>query len=861
MNKTYFSFTFKKLCVLFLLFVCFVSPVYSAKKCTRTLKRIPVHKGFDLNKFAGTWFTVTRTTFAWGDYTFESFSLEIEKAEDGSFGFSYTGQIGDKCLPVESGKLVKNGRPGQYTLRTNRQTSDNSILIISFTDYKNLALVYYCFKFRPGSRAQCQKNGMQIEIISKQLNPNKKDVNGYIKRSGKRLCVQASILEATQPGLCKVPEILAAAKQRAKDLKEADPITTTNDQCAVNNIPLQKHFNSSQLAGLWYEIARTRFTFNKMESVVNFHRYDESTNQIYSYYTGTIVNPEYENGTPYCMTAIQGMSRTVEDSDSDRLGKIGWDDDSFQWSPTKVIYADDDYILFYACYSGETDEPCNQYAMEVTLSGRSRDISDEKRNAIYSILENCIKPGDMVETKFLANCSEWVTIQPEKIQPEDCKLDEIVVYDDYISTMMAGTWYLYSSISYDNMTSLNGVIMEKTLTSGTEGIDTRIVAFSPDMENCTEYRSRSRDMCIDTADHIALVTNGDGNFVFSKVLYLDEELLVEYVCNSRTLDGKCDRNGIQFNVFSKNDTTDEDFILTDEQQDMINVLAKRVCLDPNDIQLQSVWCNMTDATNTEKNTDMCDIDAITVFSDVNEYSQEMIYGYWYEISRSSASTYKPPVRSAVAYFTSPSNETLNIYYTGFTYVDSYEGCSEVLHASMIARCSSDINGDSLYRFNEAEHFVSYIPYKIIYTDYKNVLVTYMCTKMLEHGQCSKGGEEIVLWSRNETLDEEFKQETYEVAFWVCLQPEMVDIPNKNYSCRSNLEEYVTENQIGIYEDYDVSDDSDEDDEDEDGDGDDDDDYDEGENNAEQNDQGKNKYELSDIDELLLMDDDEFYYNS
>jgi hypothetical protein len=53
------------------------------------------------------------------------------------------------------------------------------------------------------------------------------------------------------------------------------------------------------------------------------------------------------------------------------------------------------------------------------------------------------------------------------------------------------------------------------------------------------------------------------------------------------LDGKCDRNGIQFNVFSKNDTTDEDFILTDEQQDRINVLAKRVCLDPNDMQLQS----------------------------------------------------------------------------------------------------------------------------------------------------------------------------------------------------------------------------------------------------------------------------------
>ena len=41
---------------------------------------------------------------------------------------------------------------------------------------------------------------------------------------------------------------------------------------------------------MWYEIARTRFTFNQMESVVSFHRYDDINQNIYSYYTGTLVN-------------------------------------------------------------------------------------------------------------------------------------------------------------------------------------------------------------------------------------------------------------------------------------------------------------------------------------------------------------------------------------------------------------------------------------------------------------------------------------------------------------------------------------------------------------------------------------------
>ena len=42
-----------------------------------------------------------------------------------------------------------------------------------------------------------------------------------------------------------------------------------------------------QMEGLWYEIARTRFTFNKMESVISYHRYDPDDNLIKSYYTGT----------------------------------------------------------------------------------------------------------------------------------------------------------------------------------------------------------------------------------------------------------------------------------------------------------------------------------------------------------------------------------------------------------------------------------------------------------------------------------------------------------------------------------------------------------------------------------------------
>lgn len=859
MDLKQFSLVFlAKLCVICFLALTLVSSSAPTqkKRCSRLLEKIPVHKNFDLKKFTGTWYTITRSTFAWGKNTFSSFSMDIEENEDGSFQISYTGQIDKKCTPVESGTLeqVKN-RPGQYILRVSGQKNNPPTLIISFTDYKDIALVYYCFKYRQGTMKQCHVKGMQVEVISRDQNPDRQNLNEYISRANKRLCITPKQLNPTIPGLCKIPDILDAAKQKELDLKEGESKSDAIDPCAVNNIPVQTNFSSSQLQGLWYEIARTRFTFNKMESVVNFHRYDESNNHIYSYYTGTEVSKDKEDGDAVCNTAIPGMSKTAETAeyDSDRLGKIGGEDSNYPWAPTKVLYADDEYILFYACYSGASDDRCIHEYTEVTLTGRSREISTEKRDAIYSILSKvCVNADDMTKTKFLANCSSWVTIQAGAVKPEDCTLDDITVYDDYVSDQMEGTWYLYSSISYNNMTSLNGVVMEKKQTFS-EGIETKMIALSPTTNECTEYVSRSRDICYDAAEHITTFAVGDGNFVFSKVLYLDDTLLVEYTCSARNIEGTCDRNGIQFNVFTKNDTSDEDFILADEIQDVIDKLAESVCLDPNDLQLQTEWCNISAFLAKEMSSGSvdCDLDQIEIFGDMGDFVQKEIYGYWYEVSRSSKST-RSLLTSTVAYFTSPTNKTLSMYFTGITQDiadnSSQPGCSAVQHGSMITRCQTDTIGDFLYRFSETDDYVTYVPFKILYTDYTKVLVTYMCTDILQSGQCSEEGTEVSIWSRNTSLDEEDRLYIVDMVLWKCPEPTMIITPQNNDACLSDLEEYISENQLDkiIEDDYDGGDGGDENDEDD---------------EDKQRDQGQSKTDFSEIEAALLMDDDEFYYGS
>ena len=65
-------------------------------------------------------------------------------------------------------------------------------------------------------------------------------------------------------------------------------------------------------------------------------------------------------------------------------------------------------------------------------------------------------------------------------------------------------------------------------------------------------------------------------------------MLVEYICARRSEKGGCHENGIQFNVYVKreNDTvTDPE--LVDGFMDRVSELATAVCLDPNDLQVES----------------------------------------------------------------------------------------------------------------------------------------------------------------------------------------------------------------------------------------------------------------------------------
>lgn len=75
-----------------------------------------------------------------------------------------------------------------YTYMLNSLPSFSVTMIVSFTDFKKMALVYFCTKHKFGKSIACEPDAMEVVIMSRLQRPSDRDVRKYLDRSLKRLC-------------------------------------------------------------------------------------------------------------------------------------------------------------------------------------------------------------------------------------------------------------------------------------------------------------------------------------------------------------------------------------------------------------------------------------------------------------------------------------------------------------------------------------------------------------------------------------------------------------------------------------------------------------------------------------------------
>lgn len=77
-------------------------------------------------------------------------------------------------------------------------------LIVSFTDYKNMAMLYVCTKHKYGKNVACEPDSIHVMIISRSVNPADKNVNKYLQRAVKRLCGKMKDYDRMKTGQYRV---------------------------------------------------------------------------------------------------------------------------------------------------------------------------------------------------------------------------------------------------------------------------------------------------------------------------------------------------------------------------------------------------------------------------------------------------------------------------------------------------------------------------------------------------------------------------------------------------------------------------------------------------------------------------------
>jgi len=61
-------------------------------------------------------------------------------------------------------------------------------MVVSFTDFNKMALLYFCTKHKFGKTVACEADATDVIIMSRAERPNDRDVRSYHDRAIKRLC-------------------------------------------------------------------------------------------------------------------------------------------------------------------------------------------------------------------------------------------------------------------------------------------------------------------------------------------------------------------------------------------------------------------------------------------------------------------------------------------------------------------------------------------------------------------------------------------------------------------------------------------------------------------------------------------------
>lgn len=214
-----------------------------------------------------------------------------------------------------------------------------------------------------------------------------------------------------------------------------------------------------------------------------------------------------------------------------------------------------------------------------------------------------------------------------------------------------------------------------------------------------------------------------------KVIYTDYQVAVLYLCEDETIHGECLEYRVS--ILSRTQTLDS------MGRSLLEAKLKLSCGD--------LSSNLTQITDHCEKEQSCRIDDIQA---VENLDIRKILGIWYIIKNTNKLNTSD---SSALKFNLDEDGHIHLK---FTTLQSDGTCVQPPYYSYMKRRNDpgDFLSTTLSKYSKP----GFHPFKILFTDYENTMVTYICIDIQANGQCGEKGKRLSILSRTQSITQETK---------------------------------------------------------------------------------------------------------
>ncbi|XP_052091175.1 uncharacterized protein LOC127728042 [Mytilus californianus] len=653
-------------------------------------------------------------------------------------------QRNDTCSEIDIGKYYRIA-PGHYL-----QIGSSLPMEFWISKGENYLGMFICYERKAG---RCIKS--QVQRLIQHNQPIKLDSVEDAKNKLSIICYKYEIYVYQTAGLCTVPDLINNMIS-VKDALYYAPETVTQrimsrigsmqtGLCQLSNIPIDESFKISQLSGLWYEIMRPINAANQYESAMMYFHLNEDSS-LHAFYSGAINNK--------CIPPVLRHTKQLAGSshDAEMMTRLHGPDELFKWVHFKMVYYDGTYSLYYICF--ETDDNGNCKHAEAMVYGRKRTIDEATRERILSLFPSlCLSTDFLQDTVHNVDCSYWVIPQKDlKPGPDYCNVKDVPAQKVVNKKQMAGSWYAIAGtrteISRFDLTQI-GNHYEENAIGKKDGVCTTV--FSSTAINYGQENNGEMLISFQNQEYRGYFTG--------KVIYTDYQVAVVYLCEDETIHGEC----LQYKVsiLSRTQTLDS------MGRSLLEAKLKLPCGDLS-VNLQTI----TDHCKKEQS---CRVDDIPAMETVDI---PKILGKWYDIM------YRKRLNTSESGAVKFSLAEYGHIHADFTSLGPDGTCVKPpLYVNMKRR---NAKAEFLTTPVSILKRPGFVPFKILFTDYVQTIVVYVCIDVQINQECSEKGKRLAIFSRTKSITSATKEQLMQFVDLACMNRDEIIEVKQEVDCLTTL---------------------------------------------------------------------------